>query len=110
MDRIETQYYNSVTGKPTKGRTIPTYPICCLCYDDHDIVSSSGSKRNRDVGGKNPSPLCWHYYGGTESIPVPTYGGCSNGQEMSAQQRAGKKRMHSRGVEKGYKKPRKPYF
>ena len=33
MYQIETQYYNSVTVKQKKRRTISTDPICCLCYD-----------------------------------------------------------------------------
>ena len=81
-----------------KGCTTSTDPIYFLCYDGHDIVSSSEIKWNRNVGGKNPLPLFQHYYDGTKIIVVPTSGGCSNSRESSDQKRAEKKRMHSRGA------------
>jgi len=62
-DQLEAQYYDSeiITGK-TKKRSISTDPICSLCYDDLDIVGEKEIRRKRDIGGKDPLPLCRHCF------------------------------------------------
>ena len=57
-NHIEMQCYNSeiITGKPTSGRAL-TDLICCLCYDDHHILSAGVIKRMKYVGGNNPLPI-----------------------------------------------------
>lgn len=59
-DLIETQYYEPelMTGKRTNGRSVSTDTICCLCYDDNDIVGSSEIKKTQNIGGKNPLLIC----------------------------------------------------
>ena len=110
-DQVETQFYQSelITGKQTVGRSISTDPICCLCYDDHDIVGASEIKRKQNVGGKNPLPVCRQCFDGAldSKIALPTTKGNSNHREKGAQDRVSKRRMYGKAVSRGYKRPRK---
>eukprot|EP00957_Ditylum_brightwellii_P118070 9004588-Ditylum_brightwellii.AAC.1 len=108
-DLIETQYYNLelIAGKPTRGR-ITTKAICYLCYNDYDIVSQNEIKKTQDVGGENAIPICRKCLNTAvdSNIVVPTTRGNSNYRERGEQKRASRKRLYSRAVDKGLKRPR----
>ena len=110
-DLIETQYYEPelMTGKRKNGRSVSTDAICCLCYDDNDIVGSSEIKKTQNIGGKNPLPICRLCFDSNvkSKVSLPTSRGSSNQREKSGQKRESKKRMADKSIAKGYKKKRK---
>ena len=79
-DYVEPQYYNDYGGKKAKntygsGRLV-TNNICAIYYSFKDVLSDTGIKKSRDIGGKNPLLVCRDYF--NINIKIPTSGGSSN--------------------------------
>jgi hypothetical protein len=112
-EQIETQYFDSIyiTGQPkTKGRTISTDPVCCLCYDTHNmVVKGTKTNRKQDLKGKNLLPVCMKCFNNAieNTIKLPTTGGSSNKKTQGMQNRESNKRLHATGIATGRRKKRK---
>ena len=57
---IESQYYNPSAG--VKCGHIVTKDICAICYETERNVEADEIRKERDVGGKNPSLVFRHCF------------------------------------------------
>ena len=102
-DFIESQYYNPSKG--LVGGRIMTDDICAICYDPDDIVSVDEIKRSRNIGGKNPLPICRYCF--DKKVEIPCSGGRTNMKQKADQDVQAKRKQLEECVQSGRRKGRK---
>ena len=95
-EQIEAHYYDPKTGGRggrllTSGASV----MCAICYVTDDIVPKEEIRRERDVGGKIPLPMCRGCFESGVKPPC-SVGGRTNVKHATAQKKQQKKRrqMH----------------
>ena len=79
-----------------------TDDICAICYN---IVSVDEIKRRRNIGGKNPLPICRHCF--DKKVEILCSGGCTNMKQKADQDVEAKRKQLEDCVQSGRRKGRK---
>mmetsp|Transcript_622 Transcript_622/g.966 ORF Transcript_622/g.966 Transcript_622/m.966 type:complete len:161 (+) Transcript_622:137-619(+) len=96
-DNIESYYYGG-------GRE----DICVYCSNNEDVLSAEDIKKDHNLEGREPYPLCKHCLEvKNKKDKVPTRDGPVNQVEKAQQARAEKRCLHSKAVADGLRRPTK---
>jgi len=91
-EQIEAHYYDPKTGG-RGGRLVPSWAsvMCAICYVTDDIVPKEEIRRERDVGGKIPLPMCRGCF--ESGVKPPCLGARTNVKHATAQKKQKKRRQ-----------------
>ena len=83
-----------------------TKDICAaICYEAEDVVSIDVARASRDIGGKNPLPVCRYCF--DMNVEIPCSGGRTNFKEKKDQSKRTKRKQLDEAIASGYRKERK---
>jgi hypothetical protein len=100
---IEAHFYDPKSGQ-RGGRLVTSAAgfMCATCYETDNIVSKDEIRRDRDLGGKTPLPMCRDCF--EAGVKPPCSGARTNLKQAMTQKKQKKRRQKTQTVRAGRRK------
>ena len=99
---IEAHFYDPKSGERGGRLVTSTSLMCTTCYVTDDIVPKDEIRRERDLGGKTPLPMCRDCF--EAGVKPPCSGARTNLKHATTQKKQKKRRQMNQAVSAGRRK------